>query len=112
MKLIISAENSDLFDVLAHVAFALPPIPREKRAQQARLYVRSRFTSKQQIFIDFVLQNYVDFGVAELAKSKLPALLRLKYQNSIADAVSDLGNPEEISRIFSDFQKYLYAANQ
>jgi type I restriction enzyme R subunit len=29
MQAIISAENSDLFDVLAHVAYALPPIPRE-----------------------------------------------------------------------------------
>lgn len=111
MKAIISAEHSDLFDVLAHVAFALPPVPREERAQLARLYVRSRFTTKQQIFIDFVLQNYVDFGVAELAQSKLAPLLRLKYQNSIADAVADLGDPEEIGRVFTSFQRYLYKDN-
>jgi type I restriction enzyme R subunit len=37
-------------------------------------------------------------------------LLRLKYHDSITDAVADLGGkPEEISKIFSDFQKYLYA---
>jgi len=35
MQTIISAEDSDLFDVLAHVAYALPPVPREWRAQQA-----------------------------------------------------------------------------
>jgi type I restriction enzyme, R subunit len=34
--------------------------------------------------------------------------LRLKYHNSIADAVADLGRPDEIGRIFADFQKYLY----
>lgn len=31
MQKIIDAENSDLFDVLAHVAFALQPISREER---------------------------------------------------------------------------------
>jgi len=35
-------------------------------------------------------------------------LLRLQYRDSIADAVADLGRPDEISRVFSGFQKYLY----
>ncbi|MEB3334931.1 MAG: type I restriction-modification enzyme R subunit C-terminal domain-containing protein, partial [Cyanobacteriota bacterium] len=105
---IISAEHSDLFDVLAHVAYALPPIPREARAQQARLYISSRFTSKQQLFLNFVLQHYVTNGVQELAQEKLTPLLRLRYQNSIADAVADLGKPEAIGQLFSGFQRYLY----
>ena len=109
MQKIIEAENSDLFDVLAHVAYALPPIPREARAQQARLYIHSKFTSKQQLFLDFVLQHYVSTGVQELAQEKLAPLLRLRYQNSIADAVADLGRPEEIGELFAGFQKSLYA---
>jgi type I restriction enzyme R subunit len=108
MQSIISAEHSDLFDVLAHVAYALAPIPRETRAQQARLYIHSRFTSKQQLFLDFVLQHYVSNGVQELAQEKLTPLLRIRYQNSIADAVADLGKPEEIGALFSGFQRYLY----
>ncbi|MFM7268020.1 MAG: EcoAI/FtnUII family type I restriction enzme subunit R [Cyanobium sp.] len=108
MQAIIAAENSDLFDVLAHVAYALPPIPRETRAQQARLYIHSRFTSKQQLFLDFVLQHYVSSGVQELSQDKLAPLLRLRYQNSIADAVADLGRPEDIGELFAGFQKYLY----
>jgi hypothetical protein len=43
-------------------------------------------------------------GVGELDKEKLTPLLRLKYQNSITDALADLGNPEEISSVFVDFQ--------
>src|SRR5439155_994881 len=35
-------------------------------------------------------------------------LLRLKYNNSIADAVAHLGKPEDIGRVFIGFQKYLY----
>ena len=31
-----------------------------------------------------------------------------KKANSIADAIADLGNPEEINKVFAGFQKYLY----
>ena len=47
-------------------------------------------------------------GVDELDLEKLTLLLRLKYHNSIAGAVDDLGKPEEIAEVFSIFQKYLY----
>ena len=111
MQTIMDAENSDLFDVLAHGAYALPPIPRQECAEHARLYIHSRFTSKQQPFLDFVLQHYVTTGVKELAQEKLTPLLRLRYQNSIADAVADLGRPEAIGQLFAGFQKYLYEAS-
>jgi type I restriction enzyme, R subunit len=46
--------------------------------------------------------------VEELDQTKLNPLLRLTYLNSIADAVADLGKPDEISKVFAGFQKYLY----
>ena len=90
------------------MAYALGPIPREERAQQARLYVDSRFSSKQQVFINFVLQQYVTMGVQELAQEKLAPLLLLRYQNSFADALKDLGSTEEVGDMFARFQRYLY----
>ena len=36
MQKIIDAENSDIFDVLAHVAFALQPLTRQERAATAK----------------------------------------------------------------------------
>ena len=47
-------------------------------------------------------------GVQELALDKLTPLLQLRYQNSIADAVADLGRPEDIGQLFAGFQRYLY----
>ncbi len=112
MQQLIQAENSDLFDVLAYVAYALPPITRAVRADFARVHISGQFSSKQQVFLDFVLQHYVSIGVRELEQSKLNALLRLRYRDSIADAVSDLGGkPEVISTVFAGFQKYLYATS-
>ena len=108
MQRIIAAEKSDLFDVLAYVAFTSPPLTREERATRARLAIGRRFSDKQQAFIDFVLAHYIRVGVEELDKQKLTPLLLLKYHDSIADAVADLGRPEEIGIVFSGFQKYLY----
>ncbi|HYR41576.1 MAG TPA: type I restriction-modification enzyme R subunit C-terminal domain-containing protein, partial [Terriglobia bacterium] len=108
MQRVINAEKSDLFDVLAHVAYALPPLTREERATNAKVVISTHFNTKQQVFLDFVLSQYVKVGVQELDQEKLSPLLKLKYNNAIADAVADLGRPEEIGRIFSGFQKYLY----
>ncbi len=108
MQRIIDAEKSDLFDVLAHVAYARPPLTREARAAQAMAQISAQFSSKQQVFLDFVLSHYVKVGVEELDAAKLTPLLRLKYHDSIADAVADLGKPDEINQVFSGFQKYLY----
>jgi type I restriction enzyme R subunit len=105
---IIDAENSDLFDVLAFVAYALTPLSREQRAGKAKIEIGRCFNYKQQAFLDFVLSHYVSVGVEELDQTKLTQLLRLKYQNSIADAVADLGRPDEIGRVFNGFQRYLY----
>jgi type I restriction enzyme R subunit len=108
MQKIIDAEKSDLFDVLAYVAYAMPPQTREERATRAKVIIDTRFNSKQRVFLDFVLSHYVNVGVDELDQEKLKPLLRLKYHNSIADAVSDLGRAEDIGKMFSGFQKYLY----
>jgi len=109
MQQLIDAEKSDLFDVLAYVAYTLPPVTRAERADHARVYINSKFNAKQQAFLDFVLQHYVTEGVEELEQSKLNPLLRLKYHDSITDAVADLGGqPEEITKVFAGFQKYLY----
>ncbi len=109
MQKIMDAEQSDLFDVLAHVAYALPPVTREVRAAHARVHINTRFSAKQQVFLDFVLQHYITVGVEELDQEKLTPLLLLKYHNSLADAVADLGgHPEEINKTFAGFQKYLY----
>lgn len=110
MQRAMDGEQWDLFDVLAHVAYALPPLNREERAARAKLAISEEFTTKQQAFLDFVLQHYVSAGVEELDQSKLNPLLRLKYHDSIADAVRDLGGkPEAITQAFAGFQKHLYS---
>lgn len=104
----IDAEKSDLFDVLAYIAFALAPITREERVSEHKRQIFSRYDYKQNAFLEFVLQQYVKEGVGELAQEKLPNLIDLKY-HSIRDAATELGSAAGIREVFVGFQKYLYA---
>ena len=108
MQKIIDAEDSDLFDVLTHVAYGRPLLSRVERAQQARSEINTRFNNQQQAFLEYVLAQYVQVGVETLEQEKLTPLLKLKYNNALADAVADLGTVEQIRALFSSFQQYLY----
>ena len=110
MQKIIEAENSDLFDVLAYVAFAAEPVSRAERAAAAKAATVAEFTDKQRAFVDFVLAQYIKQGVEELDQDKLSPLLKLRYKNALADAFADLGKPDQVRRVFVDFQKHLYSS--
>ncbi|MBK8254960.1 MAG: hypothetical protein IPK82_20170 [Polyangiaceae bacterium] len=83
-------------------------LTREVRAAGARAHLPTLFKDKQLAFLDFVLRHYVEVRVEELDRDKLTPLLKLRYHDSIADAVADLGPPVVIGQMFADFQKYLY----
>ncbi|MDO5506097.1 MAG: DEAD/DEAH box helicase family protein [Pseudoxanthomonas suwonensis] len=108
MQTAIEAQDSDLYDVLAYVAYTRAPISRAERAVKAKAGINQSYRSRRHLeFVEFVLDHYVDAGVGELDLSKLPPLLRLKY-HAIADAAADLGSPEQIRDTFVGFQKHLY----
>jgi type I restriction enzyme R subunit len=111
MQKIIDAEKSDLFDVLAHVAYALEPLTREERADRAMAVISDPLQSEAEGVPRLsCCRTMWRIGVEELDQAKLTPLLKLKYHDSIPDAVADLGKPDEIGKVFSGFQRYLYAA--
>lgn len=108
IKSLINAEKSDLYDVLAYVAFASQPITRSERVAATKDTIFSYYhDSKQQAFLDFVLTKYVDEGVCELSQEKLPILLNIKYR-AMTDAVAELGSTASIKNMFIGFQQHLY----
>ena len=106
LRRMVKAVDSDLYDMLAYVAFSTKPIKRIHRAHQAKEYF-NRYKSNQRVFLDFVLKQYIQEGVSELDDTKLPDLLTLKYK-AIADAKQELGDIAMIRDLFIDFQQYLY----
>jgi type I restriction enzyme, R subunit len=103
----INAEKSDVFDVLAYIAFALSPITRSERVETRKSNIFARYDPKLQAFLDFVLAQYVNQGVGELDQDKLGDLLQLKYR-SVPDAIDQLGEVPTIRDTFIGFQQYLY----
>lgn len=99
---------SDLYDVLAYIAFALAPITREERVDTRKERIYSAYDDeKLRTFLDFVLGEYVKEGVAELDQSKLTPLLELRYR-AVSDAARELGGIPKIRETFIGFQKFLY----
>jgi type I restriction enzyme R subunit len=109
IKKLIDAEKSDIFDVLAYIAYALSPVTREDRVALHRDIIHSSYTDKQKVFLDFVLDQYVKEGVSELQPEKISSFLQLKY-GGIHDAVDQLGEATSIRELFINFQKHLFEA--
>jgi type I restriction enzyme R subunit len=106
---LIDAQNSDLFDVLEFVKYALKPVTRMTRAKVSRSIMEVGIEAKQLEFIDFLVSQYVESGVGELEEGKLETLLEIKYSD-VFNAVNILGNGEvnRVRNLFLTFQKNLY----
>ena len=107
IQTLIEAEDSDIFDVLEHVAYSKKPIRRSTRVANAENEIYKNLNDKQKDFIDFVLSKYVEGGFEELDINRLSSLIELKYK-SLYDGQKILGNADEIKNTFIGFQKYLY----
>ncbi|KAF5431282.1 type I restriction enzyme, R subunit [Candidatus Methanophagaceae archaeon] len=108
LKQLIDAENSDIFDALEYISFAIKPISREERVAKAQFDIFKSLDINQKEFLEFVLAKYVETGIEELDQEKLPDLLKIKY-SAIADATELLGGVNRIRATFIDFQQHLFA---
>lgn len=107
IRRLIDAEKSDLYDVLAYVAYATDPITRLERVDRHRDGIFNDYDGKLGAFLDFVLDQYVKEGVGELDQDNLPGLIKVRY-GTTHDAVRELGGIPEIRDAFVEFQRHLY----
>ncbi|MEZ5476778.1 MAG: type I restriction-modification enzyme R subunit C-terminal domain-containing protein [Thiolinea sp.] len=103
----IHAEHSDLFDVLANIAFSLPTKTRAQRVAERKARICQGCNYQQREFIDFILAHYVDQGIGELSIDKLKTLIELKYQG-VRDMPAELGKASGARQLFLDIQRGLY----
>ena len=106
---LIDAQNSDLFDVLEFVKYALKPVTRKARATVSRSIMEEGIEARQLEFVDFLVSQYVESGVGELEEAKLETLLEIKYAD-VFQGVKTVGNGEvsKVRNLFLTFQKNLY----
>ena len=110
---LIDAQNSDLFDVLEFVKYALKPVTRKARATVSRSIMEAGIEAKQLEFIDFLVSQYIESGVGELEEGKLETLLEIKYSD-VFQGVKTVGDGEvsKVRNLFLLFQKNLYLPHE
>lgn len=107
MRRLIDAPNSDIFDVLAYVRFTLEPMARSQRVRRAVSDGLPDYEREMRSFLEYALGNYERNGIGELAYSKMPDLLRIRY-GGVNDAKRMLGSVNEIRQAFVDIQRRLF----
>ena len=79
LKQIFEADDSDIYDVLAHLSFNLNIKTRAERVLHVENseFVEKYHTQKAKQFIEFILERYKKDGVKELDEDKLSDLVKL-----------------------------------
>lgn len=115
LRRMFEAEDCDIFDLLAFLAFEQPMETRKARADNVR--TNSAFFSqyqhkKAQNFLHFVLNRYEQGGSTELSRERLPALIELSGLGTTKDASKAFGGkPAYLLAAFKQLQQQLYDVN-
>lgn len=112
LRRMFEADDCDMFDLLAFLAFGQPMATRKSRAEAVRANI-TFFDQYQQEkakqFLHFVLNRYEQTGVTELARERLPALIELSGLGTTKDASMAFGGkPAQLLAAFKQLQHQLY----
>lgn len=109
LKVIFEAEESDIYDVLAHLSFNLDIKTRSERVMSVENsdFVEKFHSDKAKEFIEFILDRYGKDGVKELDDSNLSILVKLSgYDRSeLKQSFGSLNIRDE----YFELQREIYA---
>ncbi|MGR2875241.1 EcoAI/FtnUII family type I restriction enzme subunit R [Vibrio vulnificus] len=115
LRRMFEAEECDIFDLLAFLAFEQPMATRKARADQVRTnstFFNQYQQEKAQQFLHFVLNRYEQTGSSELSRERLPALIELSGLGTVKDASTAFGGkPAYLLAAFKQLQQQLYHVN-
>ena len=110
LKQIFDAENSDIYDLLAHLSFNLQIKTRKERvtaAEQSELVQKHGNQTAQQL-IRFILNRYESDGFSELADDKLSSLINLSGLGTVRDVAVNFGGIPQLQKEYFELQKEIY----
>lgn len=112
LRRMFEADDCDMFDLLAFLAFEQPMATRKSRAEALRAngaFFDQYQQEKAKQFLHFVLNRYEQTGVTELARERLPALIELSGLGTTKDAAMAFGGkPIQLLTAFKQLQHQLY----
>ncbi|MFO0764116.1 MAG: DEAD/DEAH box helicase family protein [Candidatus Gracilibacteria bacterium] len=103
------AEDSDIFDILAHLSFGSPIHYREERRSFAEGVITPYESLTAQNFIDFLLSLYVRNGIRDFGPSDLSAKIKLFAQGTTTDLAKAFGGNKALREAYYRVQESLYS---
>ena len=96
-------KEMDVFDLICHVAFDMPPLTRKERAENVRKRnYFAKYGEQARNILDGLLEKYVNDGVISIENTTV-----LKLQ-----PLSDLGSPVELVKAFGNKVDYENAVKE
>ena len=110
LKVIFEAENSDIYDVLAHISFNMDIKTRSERvlAVENSDFVEKYHAEKAKEFIEFILERYKKDGVQELDEDKLGKLVDLSGLGSVREVAQNFGGIPQMRDEYFELQREIY----
>ncbi len=110
LKQIFEAQDSDIYDVLAHLSFNMDIKSRNERviAVENSDFVEKYHNEKAKQFIEFILDRYRKDGVKELDDDKLGKLVDLSGLGTIREVASNFGGIPQMGNEYLELQKEIY----
>ena len=103
------AEDSDIFDILAHLSFGSPIHYREERRSFAESVIIPYESLTAQSFIDFLLSLYVRNGIRDFGPSDLSAKIKLFAHGTTTDLAKAFGGNKSLREAYYRVQESLYS---
>ena len=101
----LTDKNTDIFDMLVHIAFQTDIRTKSDRATHSKQQIQQTGEIRQ--FLEFVLNQY-ETNTQNIFNPDLQALLELKY-NTVQDGLNTLGNiPENIHHLITKIHHHIY----
>jgi type I restriction enzyme R subunit len=110
LKIIFEAEESDIYDVLAHLSFNLNIKTRAERVLHVEdsEFVEKFHNEKAKEFIEFILERYKKDGVKELDEDKLGKLVDLSGLGTVREVAQNFGGIPQMRDEYFELQKEIY----
>lgn len=110
LKVIFEAEESDIYDVLAHLSFNLNIKTRAERVLHVEdsEFVEKFHNEKAKAFIEFILERYKKDGVKELDEDKLGKLVDLSGLGTVREVAGNFGGIPQMRDEYFELQREIY----
>ncbi len=109
LKVMFEAENSDIFDVLAHLSFNTDLKYREERKEFAEQEVQKYTNLKARDFLEFLLALYVKEGILDFRKDNLALKLELYNKWTQTELAEEFWGTKELREAYYKLQESLYS---